>query len=238
MTATRKVAIVTGAARPDGIGWATALALADDGFAVIVTGSTEGEVRGAAEHRQISARHLDVRDDTSIAALFSDVDRLDALVACAGVARRETEFTPEGFADVVDVNLTGTMRCCLAAHPLLTATGGAIVTIGSMYSLFGNGTVPAYSASKGGVVQLTKSLAVAWGPQVRVNAVLPGWIRTAMGRGSVDGAGGAAILARTPAGRFGAPDDVAQVVRFLCSPHSRFVTGAVIPADGGYHCSG
>ena len=238
MTASDKLAVVTGAARPDGIGWAVALALADDGFSVIVTGATEDEVRGAPKHRQISARPLDVRDDASISSLFKDVERLDALVTCAGAARSKAEFTPEGFADVVDVNLTGTMRCCLAAHSMLAAAGGAIVTIGSMYSLFGSAMVPAYSASKGGVVQLTKSLAVAWGPQVRVNAVLPGWIRTSMDKASVDGSGGAAILARTPAGRFGAPDDVAQVVRFLCSPLSRFVSGAVIPADGGYHCSG
>jgi len=160
------------------------------------------------------------------------------LVACAGAAQGESEFTPEGFADVLNVNLTGTMRCCIAARPRLTSTGGAIVTVGSMYSLFGSAAVPAYSASKGGVVQLTKSLAVAWGPQVRVNCVLPGWIRTSMGKRSVDGTGAEAILARTPAARFGAPDDLAQVIRFLCSQQSRFVTGAVIPVDGGYHCSG
>jgi len=234
-----KCAIVTGGARPDGIGWASAMALAQDGYSVMVTGATDEEVSGALDHPSIVARQLDVRNNDAINALFGEFLRLDALITCAGAAGRNTEFTPEGFADIVDINLTGTMSCCLAAQSLLDQTRGAIVTIGSMYSLFGSGIVPAYSASKGGVVQLTKSLAVAWGPNIRVNAVLPGWIQTAMGRNATnEDVARTAIIKRTPAGRLGEPDDLAEVIRFLCGPGSRFVTGAIIPVDGGYHISG
>jgi len=235
----QKRAVVTGGARPDGIGYASALRLAEDGYAVVVTGATDAEVSQAAAHHAIVARQLDVRDDAAVDAFFAQFDRLDALVACAGAAGRNAEFTPEGFNNTVDINLTGTMRCCLAAHPLLEQAEGAIVTVGSMYSIFGSAVVPAYSASKGGVVQLTKSLAVAWGPKIRVNAVLPGWIQTSMGRNATqEESYRSSILGRTPAGRLGDPDDLAQVIRFLCSDGSRFVTGAVIPVDGGYSCSG
>ena len=234
-----KCAVVTGGARPDGIGWASAVALAKDGYSVVVTGATDEEVQGAPEHPSIVARQLDVRNNDAITALFGELVRLDALITCAGAAGRDTEFTPEGFANIVDINLNGTMNCCLAARPLLDAAQGAIVTIGSMYSIFGSGIVPAYSASKGGVIQLTRSLAVAWGPKIRVNAVLPGWIQTAMGRNATkEDVARTAIIKRTPAGRLGDPDDLAEVIRFLCAPGSRFVTGAIIPVDGGYHCSG
>lgn len=234
-----RYAVITGAARPDGIGWASAIALAQDGYEVVVTGATDEEVKSAPQHPAIRACRLDVRDDQAVATLFGEFERLDALVTCAGAASGQTEFTAEGFANILDINLSGTMRCCLGARALLDQSNGAIVTIGSIYSIFGSGAVPAYSASKGGVVQLTKSLAVAWGPKIRVNAVLPGWIRTAMGKASVESEStGPTILSRTPAARFGEPRDIADVVRFLCSPGSRFMSGAVIPVDGGYHCSG
>lgn len=236
---TGKRAVVTGGARPDGIGWATAEALVSGGYQVVVTGATDDEVAASPGHESITAAVLDVRDDVAVSTFFAGLERLDALVTCAGAASAQREFTAEGFATIVDINLTGTMRCCLAAQSLLASSGGTIVTVGSMYSIFGSGVVPGYSASKGGVVQLTRSLAVAWGPKIRVNAVLPGWIRTSMGQASLDDeASGARILQRTPAERFGAPDDLAQVIGFLCSPASAFVTGAVIPVDGGYHCSG
>lgn len=235
----RRKAIITGAARLDGIGWATALALVQDGFEVVVTGATAGEVQEAPNHPAITARQLDVRDDEAVGGFFQEFARLDALITCAGAADGQGEFTSEGFERVIDINLVGTMRCCIHARAALERTNGAIVTIGSLYSIFGSGVVPAYSASKAGVVQLTKSLAVAWGPKIRVNAVLPGWIRTAMGKTSIEGdASGPAILSRTPAGRFGEPADVAEPIRFLCSSASRFMTGAVFPVDGGYHCSG
>ena len=114
-----------------------------------------------------------------VAACIAGLSRLDALVNCAGMILREgKEFTIAGFQQVIDVNLTGTMRMCMAAKPLLEKSGGAIVNTASIWSFFGGGLTPAYTASKGGVAQLTKALAVAWAPAIRVNAIAPGWIET------------------------------------------------------------
>jgi NAD(P)-dependent dehydrogenase (short-subunit alcohol dehydrogenase family) len=136
---------------------------------------------------------------------------------------------------VIDVNLTGTMRMCLAGKDLLKANKGCIVNIASLWSTFGAALNPAYTASKGGIAQLTKSLAVAWAPEIRVNAVQPGWIETALSQPAHDDqARSDAILARTPLGRWGKAEDVASVVVFLCSDAARFVTGTIVPVDGGY----
>ena len=232
-------AVITGGARPDGIGWASALALADDDFDVIVTGATAEEVAGAESHPRITAAVLDVRDDTAVRQLFGPLQRLDALVNCAGMADPTAEYSAEGFARTIDVNLTGTHRCCLAARELLARVNGAIVNVGSMYSIFGSAGTPAYSASKGGVVQLTKSLAVAWGPDIRVNAVAPGWIKTGMARPVWENAEwGGEILRRTPMARFGEPSELAGPIRFLCSEAARYVTGVLLPVDGGYTSHG
>src|SRR5690349_18173402 len=128
------------------------------------------------------------------------------------------------------------MRVCAAARPLLAASRGAIVNTASMLSFFGSGYAPAYSASKGGVAQLTKSLAIAWAPQgVRVNAIAPGWIETPLTAPLIaDAAKRDAITARTPLGRWGRPADVTGAALFLASPAAAFITGVILPVDGGY----
>jgi NAD(P)-dependent dehydrogenase (short-subunit alcohol dehydrogenase family) len=169
--------------------------------------------------------------------VLGNFDRLDALINCAGIIKRGEEYDIETFRKVVDVNLTGTMRMCVAARPKLAAAGGgAIVNTASMLSFFGGPLVPAYSASKGGVVQLTKSLAAAWaGENIRVNAVAPGWIATDLTRDLVaDEARSSGILARTPQKRWGTPPDIGGAVVFLCSAGAQFITGTVLPIDGGY----
>ena len=232
-------AVITGGARPDGIGWAAALALADAGYEVVVTGVSDQEVSGAASHAGISAKVLDVRNDGAVKAFFSEFDRIDALVNCAGAADPSSEFTPEGFARILDINLTGTQRCCLAARDLLAEAKGAIVNVGSLYSTFGSAGTPAYSASKGGIVQLTKSLAVAWAPDIRVNALAPGWIQTGMAKPVFENKQWAdMLLTRLPMKRFGEPGDLADPILFLCSNAARYVNGVLLTVDGGYSCSG
>jgi NAD(P)-dependent dehydrogenase (short-subunit alcohol dehydrogenase family) len=231
-----KHALVTGGT--SGIGRAIAEALTAAGCRVTVTGLTAAEATAfAAERPEISAVPLDVADQAAVDALVGRFDRLDVLVNCAGmILRGGAEFETSGFEQVVDVNLTGTMRLCSACRPLLAQQRGAIVNLASMLSFFGSGFAPAYSASKGGIAQLTRSLAIAWAGQgIRVNAVAPGWIETALTRPLVDDpARSAAILARTPLARWGRPEDVAGAVLFLCSPAAAFITGVILPVDGGY----
>ena len=234
-----KQALVTGAASPEGIGWATALGLAEDGYEVIVTGLSTAELERTPQHPSIRSVVLDVGDTSAVEDLFAGLGRLDVLVNCAGTADPSREFTPEGFAHTRDVNLTGTLRCCVAARPLLQATKGSIVNVASIYAIFGSSITPGYAASKAGVVQLTKSLAVSWAPDIRVNAVAPGWVVTGMAKAVFDDPVWAgAIKARTPMARFGSPGDLADPIRFLVSPAARFVTGVLLPVDGGYCCVG
>ena len=230
-----RVAVVTGGTR--GIGAGISRALAGAGFEVTATGVGEDEVRAFEGQAGIEARRLDVTSGAEVEALVASLPRLDALVNCAGIILRGgAEFDPQAFARVLDVNLTGTMRMCLAARGKLAAARGAIVNTASMLSFFGSPYVPAYSASKGGIAQLTKSLAAAWAREgIRVNAVAPGWIETELTRPLVEDAERSApILSRTPMNRWGRPDDIAGVVRFLLSDEARFMTGAIVPVDGGY----
>lgn len=229
-----KRAFITGGTTGIGLGIAQAFLAAD--YAVTVTGIDADSIAALPSHPHLTGLVLDVTKDNDVRNSVAGLDRLDVLVNCAGIILRGgQEFTPEGFQKVIDVNLTGTMRMCLAAQDLLKAARGAIVNIASLWSTFGAPLNPAYTASKGGIAQLTKSLAVAWAPDIRVNAVAPGWIETALSQAAHDDpARNAAILARTPMGRWGQPGDVAGAVLFLCSDAAGFVTGTVLPVDGGY----
>ncbi|MDB5362523.1 MAG: 2-deoxy-D-gluconate 3-dehydrogenase [Rhodospirillales bacterium] len=231
-------ALVTGGT--GGIGGAIARALRDAGARVLATGLGQAEIAAAeasTEFAGIAVRPLDVADEGAVTALVAGLDRLDILVNGAGmIVRAGGEFEVETFQRVIEVNLTGAMRLATACRPLLARRGGAIVNIASMLSFFGSGAAPAYSASKGGIAQLTKSLAIAWAPDgIRVNAVAPGWIETNLtGPLREDPARSAQIVARTPLGRWGRPEDIGGAAVFLCSEAAAFVTGIVLPVDGGY----
>ncbi|SET97270.1 SDR family NAD(P)-dependent oxidoreductase [Paracoccus homiensis] len=220
-----------------GIGAAIASAFASEGAHVTVTGASEKEAEVARTAMPgITAKALDVRDAEGVAEFVAGFDQLDHLVNCAGVIRRGDELEPDVFADVVDINLNGSMRMCAAARPLLAKNGGTIVNTASMLSFFGGGLVPAYASSKGGIAQLTKSLAIAYAKDgIRVNAIAPGWIATPLTQAlQNDPERAGPILARTPANRWGTPEDLAGGVAYLSSPIASFVTGAVLVIDGGY----
>ena len=221
----RPLAVITGAA--GGIGGALVAGFREAGHEVIAVDREGGD--------GITA--LDVTDNAAVAAFGAGLDRLAVLVNAAGILRRGgAEYDPDVFAAVVDVNLVGTMRLCTACQPALARGQGAVINIASMFSFFGAPHAPAYAASKGGVVQVTKSLAVAWAKEgIRVNALAPGWIETPLtAPAKRDPERDQAIVGRTPMGRWGRPEEIVGPALFLASDAARFVTGVILPVDGGY----
>lgn len=225
-----KTAVITGGGT--GIGLATATLLAASGYRVIAGGLDREEILPEG----VEFVRTDVSKDEDLTSLMEKAERIDALVNCAGVLRHEQEWEVESFRFVLDINLTAGLAASKAALPKLAAARGSIVNIASMWSFFGSAGAPAYSASKGAVVSLTRSMAVAWGKEgVRVNAVAPGWVNTRMAaRAKNDPERGPKISARIPLGRWAEPEEVAKVIRFLVSPDASYVHGVVLPVDGGY----
>jgi NAD(P)-dependent dehydrogenase (short-subunit alcohol dehydrogenase family) len=217
-------ALITGAA--SGIGRALVAAFRHAGYRTIGVDCAPAE----------GVERLDVTDGTAVAAFAADLGALTVLVNAAGVIRLRQEYDPAEFMRVVDVNLAGTMRMAVACRAALASAKGAIVNLASMHAIFGAPLSPAYAASKAGVVQLTKSLAVAWAEDgIRVNAIAPGWIETPMTvPARSDPKRNREILDRTPLGRWGTPDDIAGPALFLASDAARFITGAILVVDGGY----
>ena len=242
-----RVALVTGG--NGGIGLGMARGLAEAGAAIAVAGRNQAKSEAAAaELAKLGAETAvvsgDVTDEAQCRKLVEEtiarLGRLDILINNAGINIRKPaqELSIAEWKEVVDTNLTSAFVTCQAAYPAMKQAGrGKIINIGSMLSIFGAGFAPAYGASKGGIVQLTKSLATAWAKDnIQVNAVLPGWIDTELTRAAREQVKGlnAMVLMRTPVGRWGVPDDLSGVAVFLASRASDFITGAAIPVDGGY----
>ncbi|MGF1626814.1 MAG: SDR family oxidoreductase [Alphaproteobacteria bacterium] len=227
----QKTAAVTGAA--GGIGGALAAGFAAAGWQVLAV----DRIAPAAPPPGATAVPLDVTDAAAVRAWGEGLETLDLLVNAAGIIRRDDEFDPAVFDQVVDVNLNGAMRMCAAARRALAAApGGCIINIASMLSLFGGPLVPGYTAAKSGLAGLTRALAVAWAADgIRVNAIAPGWIETAMTEALRENPDRSrAILGRTPMARWGRPEDLVGPALFLASDAAGFVTGVLLPVDGGY----
>jgi NAD(P)-dependent dehydrogenase (short-subunit alcohol dehydrogenase family) len=227
---TGQTALISGGT--SGIGLAIAKAFAAAGADVHAVGL--GTLPAGEANLHFTA--LDVTDTAACRQLIATLPRVDFLVNAAGIIRRDDEYTIDVFQHVMDVNVTGAMRLCTEAHAKLALSKGAIVNLASMWTYFGGPRVPAYTASKGAIAQLTKSLAVAWAADgIRVNAVAPGWIATPLTQAlQNDPVRAAPILDRCPMKRWGRPEEVAPPVLFLCSEAASFINGAILPIDGGY----
>ncbi|MDM0020759.1 SDR family NAD(P)-dependent oxidoreductase [Variovorax saccharolyticus] len=246
-----KVALVTGG--NGGIGLGMAKGLAEAGARVVIAARNPQKSADAVEALKALgsdsfALAADVTDEDAVKALFDEAatrcGRLDILVNNAGSTVRKPvdQLSLAEWHQVMDTNLTSAFLCCRAAHPHLKAAGGGkIINIGSMMSIFGAPYAPAYGASKGGIVQLSRAMATSWAADgIQVNAVLPGWIQTELTDGARAQVPGLSerVVARTAAGRWGRPEDLAGIAVFLASAASDFVTGTAIPVDGGYSIAG
>ena len=248
---TDRVAIVTGG--NGGLGLGMARGLAEAGATVAI--AARDEAKGKAAVAELNAAGFRCRFypfqasssascQSMVGQVAGDFSRCDILVNNAGttIRKRPELLSEDDWREVLDVNLGGALFCAQAVYPHMKAAGrGKILNIGSMYSIFGGPVVTAYAASKGGVVQLTRSLACAWAADnIQVNAILPGWLNTDLTRGAREQIAGLhdTVLSRTPAGRWGEPDDMAGAAVFFASAASDFVTGATLAVDGGYSARG
>ena len=241
-----KTALVTGG--NGGIGLGMAQGLVQAGAKVAIAGRDKAKNAQAAKSLDAISLEADLTDEKACRAMVEEaarrLGRLDILINNAGmnVRKQPQDFTLDEWKLVMDTNLTSAFVASQTAYPhMKKAGGGKIVNIGSMMSIFGASFTTAYAASKGGIVQMTRALATAWArDNIQVNAVLPGWINTALTRGAREQIKGLNenVLRRTPSGRWGEPADLSGIAVFLSSKASDFVTGTAIPVDGGYSVQG
>jgi len=246
-----RVALVTGGNGGIGLGMARGLAMS--GANIMIAGRKASKSKGAAEELarlgvKTAVVEVDVANDASCKAMVAETvkafGRLDILVNNAGINNRKQPetYSPAEWREVLAINLDGAFFCSHAAYPHLKAAGGGkIINIGSMMSIFGAPFAAPYAASKGGIVQMTKVLATAWAKDnIQVNAILPGWIDTDLTKKAREVIPGLHdnVLKRTPAARWGEPNDFSGIAIFLASHASDFVTGAAIPVDGGFSVQG
>ena len=248
---TGRVALITGG--NGGIGLGMAKGLAEAGASIVIAARNAEKMAAAADElRSLGAKvatiEVDVADKASVDAMvaetLSQFSRVDILIANAGTNNRKPpeDYSVAEWQSILDINLNGVFFCAQAVHPAMKQQGGGkIITIGSMASLFGLPFAAAYASTKGGVMQLTRVLATAWAKDnIQANCVLPGWVDTELtvnARRQVEGLHDR-VETRTPAGRWGAPQDFAGIAVFLGGPGSDFVTGTAIPVDGGYAVMG
>lgn len=226
-----------------GIGLAIARGFAGLDAEVIATGSSAAKLAAAAfdpENANVRFEKLDVRDRAAVDRFMAGLENLDVLVNAAGIARPDAEWTEEGYLDVIDVNMNSAMRLAVAARPLLAARRGVIVNTASMLSYLADDSVPAYCASKTGIVGLTRALAHRFGPEgIRVNAIAPGYHKTDMTEPLwSDPVPAEKIRVKTALKRWGTADDLVGTALFLASPAAAYITGTTLAVDGGYVVSG
>jgi len=246
-----RVAFITGG--NGGIGLGIAKGFASAGASVVIAGRNKTKAQSAlSELHSLGAQaefvELDVLKEASchkaIQHAVERYGRLDILVNNAGTSIRKQpeDLTAQDWHLVMNTNLTSAFLCSQAAYPhMVSIGGGKIINIGSMMSIFGMPYATPYAASKGGIVQMTRAMATAWAKDnIQINTVLPGWVDTDLTRSARQEVPGLheKVLARTPAQRWGAPDDFAGIAVFLAAPASNFITGVAIPVDGGYSIQG
>ena len=226
--------LITGGA--GAIGGALMRGFLDHGASVIVADLVEPST---ALPKGARFEPLDVTSDAGVEALAMRIQTLDCVIHCAGKLARWEEYKPQVFSQILDIHLVGNLRLANAFRPHLSARGGCLINIGSMYSYFGAPQVPAYAAAKTAVVSLTKSLALAFAEDgIRVNAIAPGWIKTEISRGGRENPEfNNRVVARIPGGEWAEPEDLAGTAIFLASDASKLINGVTIPVDGGYCAS-